>query len=76
MSLIPFIVLELLMKNARHSNPINWGEMTNRRRRGGNDEPKKSHVTLFQIICMHLNRHFHHGSSLRHFRPVRRYFSM
>ena len=30
MSLIPFIVLELLMKNAHHSNPVN---------RGGNDEP-------------------------------------
>ena len=29
-SLIPIIVLELLMKNARHSNPVN---------RGGNDEP-------------------------------------
>ena len=36
MSLLPFIVLELLMKNARHSNPVNRGEMTNRR--GGNDE--------------------------------------
>ena len=33
MSLIPFIVLELLMKNARHSNPVN---------RGGNDQVSNS----------------------------------
>ena len=43
-SLNSFIVLELLMKNARHSNPVN---------RGGNDEPKKKHVTLFGRILWH-----------------------